>query len=264
MYDLLIRGGTVIDGTGTKARRADVAIMGERIAGIGEDLGRAHRTINATDQLVLPGWVDVHTHYDGQATWDPYLTPSSWHGVTSTVFGNCGVGFAPIRPGSEDYLINLMQGVEDIPGTVLAEGIDFGWESFPEYLDVLESMPRASSPTFLLTHWGRDRKRGAGLPIEHLVEKQTRKTAQAYGLNDRGVLAAGYRADVNVVDFAALNVTRPGLVYDLPAGGRRFVQRAIGYRHTFVGGIEIACDGDHTGEFPGRLIRGPQPLPMPR
>ena len=150
MYDLLIRGGSVIDGTGTKARRADVAIMGERIAGIGEDLGRAHRTINATDQLVLPGWVDVHTHYDGQATWDPYLTPSSWHGVTSTVFGNCGVGFAPIRPGSEDYLINLMQGVEDIPGTVLAEGIDFGWESFPEYLDVLESMPRASFPTFLL------------------------------------------------------------------------------------------------------------------
>jgi len=92
---------------------------------------------------VTPGWVDVHTHYDGQATWDPLLAPSSWHGVTTVVMGNCGVGFAPVRPGQEQYLIELMEGVEDIPGSALAEGIDWQWESFPEYLDALEKQPRA-------------------------------------------------------------------------------------------------------------------------
>ena len=103
---------------------------------------RGHREIDATGLLVTPGFVDIHTHYDGQATWDPYLTPSSWHGVTTVVFGNCGVGFAPVRPGAAPYLINLMEGVEDIPGTVLAEGVKFDWESFPEYLDALAATPK--------------------------------------------------------------------------------------------------------------------------
>ena len=142
MHDLIIRNGTIIDGTGTPGYVSDIAVDHGRITEIGSGLSFGHREIDASDLLVLPGWVDVHTHYDGQATWDPYLTPSSWHGVTTTVFGNCGVGFAPIRPGTEEYLINLMQGVEDIPGTVLSEGIDFCWESFPQYLDVLETMPR--------------------------------------------------------------------------------------------------------------------------
>ncbi|MGH8865469.1 MAG: N-acyl-D-amino-acid deacylase family protein, partial [Burkholderiales bacterium] len=142
MHDLVIRGGIVIDGTGAPRRIADVAIDGETITGVGTEIGRGRREIDARGMLVTPGFVDIHTHYDGQATWDPYLTPSSWHGVTTVIFGNCGVGFAPVRPGTAPYLINLMEGVEDIPGTVLAEGVSFDWESFPEYLDVLAAAPK--------------------------------------------------------------------------------------------------------------------------
>lgn len=565
MHDLVIRGGTVIDGTGAARRRCDVAVDGGVISEVCPRASRASREIDAGGQLVLPGWVDIHSHYDGQATWDPQLSPSSWHGVTTTVFGNCGVGFAPLRPNAEGYLINLMEGVEDIPGTVLAEGIDFCWESFPQYLDVLEATPHsmdiaaqvphgalrfyvmgergadhaqrpteaevermgrvleealhagalgfttsrtikhkaadgrptpslsadepelvglaaamrragkgiiecnsdlaageldllcqaaelagrplsvlllqvdnaqdrwretldgihtanrrgtrvigqvgcrpisilmgletsvhpfsthpafttldaltpraryqallrdadlrrrlveerphdehdrwmayaltrsyalgnppdyepdpstsvesrasasggnpwalalelmmadegkglllytfenyydgnleniremlldehtvcglgdagahvatvcdASYPTFLLSHWARDRKRGEGLPLEFLVRKQTRDSARSYGLLDRGVIAPGYKADINVIDFDNLNVRAPELVYDLPAGGRRFVQRASGYRHTLVSGVEVARDDAATGELPGRLVRGAQ------
>lgn len=562
MHDLLIRGATVVDGTGAPARVADLAVNGERIAALGADLGPARREIDATGLLVTPGFVDVHTHYDGQALWDPYLTPSSWHGVTTTVFGNCGVGFAPVRPGSAPYLIELMEGVEDIPGSVLAEGVSFEWESFPEYLDALAATPKAmdfgaqvphaalrfyvmgdrgadhaqaptadeivrmgdlleealhagalglstsrtikhrakdgrptpsltarepellglaaamrragrgvievnsdfapgefealraaaevsgrplsvlllqvddaperwretqahihaaraaglavtgqvgcrpigllmglettrhpfsthpewlaldaltpaqraarllgdaeirrklieqrpddaqthwmtamlprmyafdaafdyepapadsvaaraaaqrsnpwalalsgllaengkglllqtfenysagsldvvremlldeatimglgdggahvgticdsSSPTFLLAHWARDRKRGERLPLEFLVRKQTRDSALAWGLTDRGVLAPGNRADINVIDFARLRLLPPQVAYDLPTGGRRLIQRAQGYRHTFVAGSETLCDDQPTGELPGRLLR---------
>jgi len=562
MHDLVIRGGTVVDGTGAPRRIADVAVDGETITGIGTEIGRGRREIDAKGMLVTPGFVDIHTHYDGQATWDPYLTPSSWHGVTTVIFGNCGVGFAPVRPGTAPYLINLMEGVEDIPGTVLAEGVSFDWESFPEYLDVLAAAPKvmdvgaqmphgvlrfyvmgergadhtqvpndaeidqmgalleqalhagalglttsrttkhrardgrltpalsagepelfglaaamkragrgvievnsdfgpgdfealraaaavakrplsvlllqvnnapdlwrktraqihearksgvavngqvgcrpigvmmglettahpfsthpawtamdglspaarferlkrdaqlrrvlvedlpddehtrsvgqafartyvlddaydyephtsnslasraqlqnrspwtlaldalmanegkgllthtfenytegsleviremlvdeatimglgdggahvcticdSSSPTFLLTHWARDRKRGPQLPLEFLVRKQTRDTAAAYGLHDRGILAPGYRADLNVIDFERLRLCKPEVVYDLPAGGRRLTQRARGYRHTFVAGIETLCEDEHTGALPGRLLR---------
>ena len=142
MYDLLIRGGTVIDGSGDPARTADVAIQGEHIVAVGQVSGNAREVIDASGALVTPGWVDVHTHYDGQATWDPLLAPSSWHGVTTAVMGNCGVGFAPVRPGSERFLIELMEGVEDIPGSALAEGIDWRWESFAQYLDALDSGQR--------------------------------------------------------------------------------------------------------------------------
>ena len=565
MHDLVIRRGTVVDGTGTARRHADIAVDDGRITAVGSDIGAARREIDADGHMVLPGWVDIHTHYDGQATWDPYLTPSSWHGVTTAVFGNCSVGFAPVRPGDERYLINLMEGVEDIPETVLSEGIDFRWESFPQYLDVLEETPRimdigaqvphgalrfyvmgergadhaeapsedeiarmgelleqslaagalgfttarttkhraadgrftpgltaaepelaglaramrragsgvievnsdfgdgdfarlraaaeiagrplsvllvqvdnapglwretldqvgaacadglsvtaqvgsrpigmlmaleatvhpfvshpawkaltslsaaerqgrlrqdaelrrvlvaerpdtehmrwmekvlqrsfelgdpvnyepapeasiaaraqaqgrdpfelalellmgddgqhlllhpfenynagdmevvkemlldpnticgiadagahvglicdASAPTSLLTHWARDRTRGAQLPLEFLVRKQTYDTARTYGLNDRGVLAPGYRADINIIDFEALQLLPPRLIYDLPAGGRRIVQGARGYRHTFVAGSETMRDGEATGNLPGRLIRGAQ------
>ncbi len=563
MYDLIIRNGTVIDGTNSPARQADLAIQDGQIMAIGKSLGLAKRELDAEGALVTPGWVDIHTHYDGQAIWDPDLTPSSWHGVTTAVFGNCGVGFAPVKPGNEDYLINLMEGVEDIPETVLSEGLDFCWESFGNYLNVLEETPKvmdigaqvphgalrfyvmghrgadhrevptaeeidqmgilleealhagalgfttsrttkhraadgsptpsltaeepelaglalamkragkgvievnsdfgdgdferlraaaelggrplslllvqvdnapdlwaetlagvdravadgldftaqvgsrcismmmglqgsihpflthplwkelqkmnhdalietllkhpdlqrrlvqerpndshtqwittalertfeiddsvdiepspensialraraegrdlfecvleillkdhgrtlllhpfenyyngdlnvveqmlrnpnsvcgiadagahvglicdAGSPTSLLTHWARDRKRGPQLPIEYLVHKQTQATARVYGLGDRGVLAPGYRADLNVIDFDALQLERPQVIYDLPAGGRRIVQRARGYRHTFSTGIEVSHHGELTGERPGRLIRG--------
>lgn len=563
MHDLVVRNGTLIDGTGTAPRQVDVAIDDGVITAVEPKAGIGHHEVNAEGLLVTPGWVDIHTHYDGQATWDPAMTPSSWHGVTTTIFGNCGVGFAPVRPGSETYLINLMEGVEDIPEIVLSEGLDFRWESFGEYLDVLEeslrvmdigvqvphaplrfyvmgdrgadhrerptedeitrmgqlleealaagafgfstsrttkhraadgrptpslsaeepelagiasAMKRAgsgviqvnsdfgpgeftllraaaelaqrplslllvqmaiapdrwsetlhsvdracadgldvtaqvgsrpigillglqasrhpflthplwhslealdhtarvarvvndgelrrrlvedrpdddytrdmarilertfdlgdplnyepdfansianraraadrdpfdlaldlllqkggtnlllhtfenycggdlsvvhqmlvnsntvcgiadggahvgficdsSSPTSLLTIWARDRTRGPKLPLEFLVHKQTMATARSYGLHDRGVIAPGYRADLNVIDFANLKVTPPVVVHDLPAGGKRIVQRACGYRHTFVQGIEVARDGEDTGARPGRLLRG--------
>ncbi len=139
MYDLLVRGGIVIDGTGSPGREADVAVRNGEIVAVAPGItGESAETIDATGRIVTPGFVDVHTHYDGQATWDDLLEPTSNHGVTTLVMGNCGVGFAPVRPGREEWLVQLMEGVEDIPGTALHEGIAWGWESFPQYLDALE------------------------------------------------------------------------------------------------------------------------------
>ena len=143
MHDLVIRGGSVVDGTGAPARTADVAIDSGRVSEVGRVTGAARRTIDADGLLVTPGFVDIHTHYDAQATWDPHLTPSCWHGVTTVVAGNCGVGFAPAAPERHQWLIGLMEGVEDIPGSALSEGIRWDWESFPEYLDALERAPHA-------------------------------------------------------------------------------------------------------------------------
>jgi len=138
VHELIIRGGALVDGTGVAARPADVAVDSGRITEVGLVQGGAERIIEADGLLVTPGWVDVHTHYDGQVTWDSELAPSSWHGVTTLVMGNCGVGFAPAQPDRHEWLIGLMEGVEDIPGTALAEGIEWEWETFPEYLDALE------------------------------------------------------------------------------------------------------------------------------
>ncbi|MEZ5137728.1 MAG: amidohydrolase family protein [Acidimicrobiales bacterium] len=137
-HELVIRGGTVVDGTGADARTADVAIDGGRIVAVGQVADAGTTEVDADGALVTPGWVDIHSHYDGQATWDDDLAPSSWHGVTTLVMGNCGVGFAPAAPDRHDWLIGLMEGVEDIPGTALAEGITWEWETFPEYLDALD------------------------------------------------------------------------------------------------------------------------------
>ena len=567
MHDLVIRGGTIVDGSGRPARDGDVAIDGQRLTAVGGTAGPGRREIDARGLLVAPGWVDIHTHYDGQAMWDPYLTPSCWHGVTSVVMGNCGVGFAPAHADRHEWIIGLMEGVEDIPGKSLAAGLDWSWETFPQYLDALARMPRAldvaaqvphgavrayvmgergarnelatadditrmaaivreaigagavgfstsrtmlhravdgepvpgtfaqedellgigrtlgelgrgvfelasdlmpeapelawmerlaaetrrpvsfallqndldpeqwrrlldatdaaatrgarlapqiavrptsvlfglestahpfssyaayrelahlplaervralrdpavrrrileeqvqftdplaafvatafhklfplgdppdyepaaersvaavaaragktpqeiiydllleqdghaflylpllnysgfdlepvrtmlehprtiiglgdggahcglicdaGSPTFLLTHWVRDRRRGPRLALEHVVRRQTAETADLYDLHDRGRLAPGLYADVNVIDLDGLGLTAPEMVYDLPASGKRLVQKATGYRFTVKSGEVIFADGEATGALPGKLVRGPQ------
>jgi N-acyl-D-aspartate/D-glutamate deacylase len=557
-FDLVIRSGTVVDGTGAAPRTADVAIEGGRIVEVGEIDSRGRREIDADGALVAPGFVDIHTHYDGQATWDERLQPSSAHGVTTVVSGNCGVGFAPVHPRDRTQLVELMEGVEDLPGSVLNEGLSWEWESIADYLDALErrsydvdvaaqvchapvrlyvmghrgadrepatadeigemgqivaagiragalgfttsrtlnhrtsrgeptptltaareelvgiaravgetgrgvlqvvsdftdsksegetllemmhasgrplsisllqtaagfgyrsrlelldrahaegltmraqvaaravgvllglqgsinplsrtpsfqavaglplaeqsralsradcrdsliaelrendlrfplervfvlgdppqyepppeasiaaragrygvdahelyvdllledegrallylpylnyfdgnfdaaaemiAHPRAvpglsdggahvgticdaSFPTSLLTHWGRDRTRGATFDIEFLVQRQSRATAEAVGLLDRGLLAPGYKADLNVIDFDNLTLTPPTMVRDLPAGGKRLIQGARGYLHTIVSGVETYADGRPTGALPGRFVRG--------
>ena len=143
MYDLIIENGLIYDGRGNKPFKADIAISNKKIAKIGVIEEDCKQRIDADGKIVTPGFVDIHTHYDGQATWDPYLRPSTYHGVTTVVMGNCGVGFSPCKPDQRDWLIGLMEGVEDIPGTALHEGIDWEWESFPEYLDALEKKPFA-------------------------------------------------------------------------------------------------------------------------
>ena len=143
MFDTVIRGGTIVDGTGSKPFIGDVAVKDGRIAAVGTELGPAREEIDASGYLVTPGWVDMHTHYDGQVTWDPHFTPSGWHGVTTVVMGNCGVGFAPCKSEDREWLINVMEGVEDIPEAALSEGIRWNWQSFPEYLDAIESVPHS-------------------------------------------------------------------------------------------------------------------------
>ena len=143
MHDLVIRNGTIVDGTGDAPFAGDIAIDDGRIAAVGRIGAEGRETIDAAGLVVAPGFVDIHTHFDGQITWDPLLTPSCWHGVTTVVMGNCGVGFAPVAPNRHEWLIGLMEGVEDIPGTALSAGMQWNWETFPEYLDYLETLPKA-------------------------------------------------------------------------------------------------------------------------
>ena len=149
MHDLVIRGGSVVDGSGRPARTADVAIDHGRIAAVGDDVGAGRRELSADGLLVTPGWVDIHSHYDGQSLWDPLLETSAAHGVTTVVMGNCGVGFAPVKLEDRAWTVALMEGVEDIPAVVLDEGLSWQWESFPEYLGRARPrrhMPSASRP----------------------------------------------------------------------------------------------------------------------
>jgi len=186
MLDLLIRGGTIIDGTGEPRFDADIGIRDGLIACVGSTEEPAEREIDATGLLVTPGWVDVHTHYDGQVTWDPYLTPSIWHGVTTVVMGNCGVGFAPAAHDQHDWLISLMEGVEDIPGTALAEGIRWEWESFPEYLDsidknehaidVVAQVPHGALRAFVMGERGADHE---ARPTQEEIETMGRLAREA-------------------------------------------------------------------------------------
>ncbi len=180
MHDLVIRGGTIVDGTGGAPYVADIAIDGDRITAVGGDIGPAAKEVDAQGKIVTPGFVDVHTHYDGQATWDQEMAPSSWHGVTTVVMGNCGVGFAPARPDRHEWLISLMEGVEDIPGTALAEGMTWDWESFPEYMDALERLPRTVDVACHVPHGAvrayvlGDREKPGAIPTEADIAEMSR------------------------------------------------------------------------------------------
>jgi N-acyl-D-aspartate/D-glutamate deacylase len=186
MHDLVVRNGRVVDGTGAPARVADVAVDGDRISAVGEVTAAGCTEIDAEGQLVTPGFVDIHTHYDGQVVWDPAISPSSWHGVTTIVMGNCGVGFAPVRRDRHEFLISVMEGVEDIPGTALAEGVSFDWESFPEYLDAVEAfphaidigaqMPHSALRTYVMGDRGRDHEEAA---TDEEIAEMRRLTAEA-------------------------------------------------------------------------------------
>jgi N-acyl-D-aspartate/D-glutamate deacylase len=181
MHDLVIKGGLVVDGTGKNpARIADIAVTDGKITEVGEVTGEARRTIEARGRVVTPGFVDIHTHYDAQATWDPQLLPSGWHGVTTVVAGNCGVGFAPAAPDRREWLIGLMEGVEDIPGAALSEGIRWDWESFPEYLDALERsslaidigthVPHGSVRAYVMGERGARNEAASAEDIEKMYE----------------------------------------------------------------------------------------------
>ncbi|MCH2495614.1 MAG: D-aminoacylase [Erythrobacter sp.] len=179
-YDLIIRNGTIVDGTGQDRFHGDIAVKDGLIVQVGTVSGDAVEEIDAGGHLVTPGFVDIHTHYDGQATWDQEMAPSSWHGVTTVVMGNCGVGFAPAKPDKHEWLIGLMEGVEDIPGTALAEGMEWNWETFPEYLDALEKLPRAIDVGTHVPHGSvrayvlSDRERPGAVPTDAEIAEMGR------------------------------------------------------------------------------------------
>jgi N-acyl-D-aspartate/D-glutamate deacylase len=192
MYDRIIKGGTVVDGSGAKPFTADIALEGGRIAEVGRITAAARETIDADGLIVTPGWVDIHSHYDGQVTWDSQLAPSFWHGVTTVLMGNCGVGFAPARPDRHDFLISLMEGVEDIPGTALSEGINWEWESFPEYLNALDrkswgldvgaQLPHGALRAFVMGDRAGRKEAATAEDIAHMV----RLTAEAQAAGSFG------------------------------------------------------------------------------
>jgi len=178
-YDLVIRGGTIVDGTGGAAREGDIAIKGDAIVAVGKVVGRGREEIDARAKLVTPGFVDVHTHYDGQATWDERMQPSSWHGATTVIMGNCGVGFAPCRPDDHDRLVRLMEGVEDIPFPVLSQGLPWNWETYPDYLDALSrrrfdvdvgsQLPHAALRVYVMGERGVNREPATPVDIAQMA-----------------------------------------------------------------------------------------------
>lgn len=219
VFELVVRGGTVMDGTGSAGFVADIGVSNDgKIAAVGSGIGKGAREVDARGMLVCPGFVDVHSHYDGQASWDDLLAPSIWHGVTTTIFGNCGVGFAPVRPGraAEKYLLDLMEGVEDIPGAVLDEGIQWGtWQTFGQYLDHLEKIPRTMDVGCLVPH-GCVRAYVMGDRGGDHFERPTESELQQMRAVVRGALEAGafgVSTARTVKHFSADGRPTPGACY---------------------------------------------------
>ncbi len=248
MFDLVIRGGTIFDGNGGEAFTGDVAISNQKIVEVGGKLGPARQDIDASGLMVTPGFVDIHTHYDGQATWDALLTPSVYHGVTTVVMGNCGVGFAPVKPERRDWLISLMEGVEDIPGTALSEGIDWQWESFPEFLDTLDSkqhtidvlaqLPHGALRTYVMgERGGNHQERPSDAEIEHMAEL-TREAIEAG--------AIGFTTSRTVNHQTADGEPTPSLTAEAP----ELQGIARGLKAAGKGVMQLVCDfEDHDAEF---------------
>ncbi len=248
MHDLVIRNGKIIDGSGDPAVIGDIAVDGQTIISVGGTAGPGKTEIDAEGLLVTPGFVDIHTHYDGQATWDSLLTPSVYHGVTTVVMGNCGVGFAPVKPGQQDWLIRLMEGVEDIPGTALAEGIDWQWESFPEFLDTLESkshtidiaaqLPHAALRTYVMGKRGGDHQE---IPSDSEITEMARLTKEAVEAG-----AIGFTTSRTVNHKSADGEPTPSLT----ATAKELWGIAEGLKQANKGVIQLVCDfEDHDAEF---------------
>ena len=247
MHDLVIRGGTVVDGTGAPRFEADVAVTNGVITNVGSNLGAGRRTIDGAGKIVTPGWVDIHTHYDGQITWDPVLAPSSINGVTSLVVGNCGVGFAPARPDRHDWLLALLEGVEDIPGTALAEGMTWGWESFPEYLDVLSSkrwtvdigtqLPHAALRTYVMGERGAD----------HMVRADADEIAEMADLCEAAIRAGalGFTTSRTWVHRTSLGET----IGTLTASTEEVLGIASALRRAGSGVIQLISDAYQTTDL---------------
>ena len=252
-HDLVIRGGRVADGLGGEPVTGDVAIDGGTISEVGAVAGRGRRELDAGGLLVTPGFVDIHTHYDGQVTWDERVTPSAWHGVTTAVMGNCGVGFAPVRPDAHDRLISLMEGVEDIPGAVLDEGIEWTWESFGEYLDAVERRPHDIDVCAQLPH-GALRLYVMGERAARL-EEATEEDATAMRRLATEALRAGA---IGFTTSRTLNhrTASGDPTPSLRAGAAELEAIALGVADAGHGVIELISDfwPDPDGEF--AMIRG--------
>lgn len=236
MLDLLIRNATLVDGTGAPARFADIGVKDGLIAEVGEVRTPAARTIDAGGRLVTPGFVDIHTHYDGQASWDPFLAPTSLNGVTSIAMGNCGVGFAPARPDRHAWLIALLEGVEDIPGTALAEGLTWDWESFPDYLDALgrrhfaldvaAHLPHAALRTYVMGDRGGDHREH---PTEDEITEMARLTeealrAGALGFTTSRTFVHRSRSGENIGTLEAGEAELLGIAAAMRRAGRGVIQ----------------------------------------